>query len=224
LNEVIRKFRQENPDLFQIIRLEKNLGIGGAANKGLNYCKNDLVAKMDADDIARNDRCEKQLHIFNTNSSIDIVGSHIIEFREDISNENSRRIVPLKHSEILKYAKRRMPFNNQTVMYRKNKVLQAGGYSSLKRCEDYDLYSRMLMQGCHAQNIDDCLVWYRLTDDAFQRRGTWENFKGFVSVRWKMHKRGFSSLLDFVIPCCGQVVLLIITKNMKDIFYKKFLR
>ena len=224
LDAVIAEYEQNYPNLFQIIRLEKNLGIGGAANVGISYCKNNLVAKMDSDDIALANRCEMQLTYFEKNPELDIVGSHIIEFKNSIENEISRRKVPLKQSEILKYAKRRMPFNNQTIMYKKSAVEAVGGYSSLKRCEDYELYSRMLMHGCKAENVDDYLVYYRLTDDAYARRGTWQNLKGFVLVRWKIHKMGLSSFSDFLIPTCGQLILTVLPVRLKEKMYEKLLR
>ena len=224
LDAVISDFNNRNAELFQIVRLEKNMGIGCAANEGLEHCKNDLVAKMDSDDISRNDRCEKQLIAFAADPTLHIVGSHIIEFMDDLNNEISRRIVPLEHADIVKYARRRMPFNNQTVMYRKHKVMEAGGYSLLRRCEDYDLYVRMLSNNCLARNIDDYLVWYRLTDNAFERRGTWEQLKGFTQVRWKMYRQGFSGPFDFFLPCCAQLMITLAPYKLKRYFYTRILR
>ncbi|MBS5872974.1 MAG: glycosyltransferase [Clostridiales bacterium] len=224
LEEVIQNFLEDYPSLFQVIRLKKNLGIGRAANIGLQYCKNDLVAKMDADDIANPTRCEKQLDVFSENPSVVLVGGHIAEFVGEPCCVTSLRKVPLYQDDILSFAKRRMPFNNQTVMYRKSAVLSVGGYSDLRRCEDYDLYIRLLHNGYMAMNIDEPLVYFRLTEDAYKRRGKWDTFAGFVSVRWKMYRMGFSKFRDFLVPCLAECVVCIVPTKMKKWIYEKFLR
>ena len=40
------------------------MGLGNALNNGLKYCKNDIVARMDSDDIAVPERMELQLEAF----------------------------------------------------------------------------------------------------------------------------------------------------------------
>ena len=61
LDTVLEHYQGQYPEMFHIVRLEQNVGIGEAANVGLAHCKNDLIAKMDADDIAVPQRCEWQL-------------------------------------------------------------------------------------------------------------------------------------------------------------------
>lgn len=224
LDKTINEFCSQKPTLFQIVRSEKNVGIGAAANLGLKYCKNDLVAKMDSDDISRPDRCERQLKVFRQIPELAIVGGQLSEFEDTPEHVVAIRKVPLNHEDILTFSKRRMPFNNQTVMYRKQAVFEAGGYSPLKRCEDYDLYVRMLQLDYDAKNLPCVLVDYRLNQGAMSRRGTVENFKGFFQVRWKIYKSGYSSFIDFIFPCLGQVVVSLIPNRLKYEFYKKFLR
>lgn len=224
LEEVIQGFLKESPSLFQVVRLKRNFGIGAAANLGLQYCKNDLVAKMDADDIAERTRCEKQLAAFRENPEIVLVGGHIAEFVGKPCCVASLRKVPLQQDEILSFAKRRMPFNNQTVMYRKSAVIAVGGYTDLRRCEDYDLYVRLLHNGYSALNIDEPLVYFRLTEDAYKRRGKWDTFKGFVFVRWKMYRMGFSRFYDFLVPCLAECIVCIVPTKIKKWIYERFLR
>ena len=61
LTEVLEVFRAERPQLFQIVPLEKNGGLGPALNEGMKYCKYSLIARMDSDDISMPKRCERQL-------------------------------------------------------------------------------------------------------------------------------------------------------------------
>lgn len=225
LDAVVERFAADNAGLFTVVRLKENLGIGGAAQAGLSRCRHDLVAKMDADDVAVPTRCEAQLGAFAANPELDICGGQLAEFAEDISNVQAVRQVPTAHEDILRFARRRSPFNNQTVMYRKAAVTQCGGYDpAMRRCEDYDLYLRMLQGRCRAANIAEVLVYFRLDDEAYQRRGSWANLKGFFTVHWRKHRRGFASLADFIIPCAGQLVFTAMPGKLRDLFYKKLLR
>ena len=42
---------------LEIVRLANNGGLGNALNEGIKHCKNELIARMDSDDIAYPDRC-----------------------------------------------------------------------------------------------------------------------------------------------------------------------
>ena len=64
LYTVVEEYKAKYPDLLHIVVNEKNLGLGLALNEGLKVCRNELVARMDTDDISKPDRCEKQLKRF----------------------------------------------------------------------------------------------------------------------------------------------------------------
>lgn len=57
LDTVIAKKQQEMGETLNVVRLAKNGGLGNALNEGIKHCKNELVARMDSDDIAYQDRC-----------------------------------------------------------------------------------------------------------------------------------------------------------------------
>lgn len=224
LDRVLDTYKLRYPDLMQIIRLPVNRGIGNAANEGLAFCRHNLIAKMDSDDISVPDRCEKQLIFFQNNPQLDIVGGQLAEFYHDISNITAYRRVPIEHQNIIDYAKKRSPFNNQTVMFKKSSVLLAGGYSMLRRCEDYELYIRMLLQGCLTANCGEVLVYYRMTKNTLKRRGSQENLKCFFYVHMTAYKKGFCCLSDVVIPCLGQVLITITPCRIRGWLYRLILR
>ena len=84
LNEVIAEYK-DNP-IFHLVRLKENVGIGLAANIGIEHCKNELIAKMDSDDIAVAQRCEWQLHEFKMNPELAVLGGQLYEFVDSIDN------------------------------------------------------------------------------------------------------------------------------------------
>ena len=61
LKTVLDDYQSKYPALFNIVGYEKNRGLGLALNYGLKHAKNELIARMDTDDIAKPERCEKQL-------------------------------------------------------------------------------------------------------------------------------------------------------------------
>ena len=84
LEAVLSEYVSKAPELYTIVPLETNRGLGLALAEGMLHCKYELVARMDTDDICRNDRFELQLKEFEKDPDLDICGSHIVEFEEDI--------------------------------------------------------------------------------------------------------------------------------------------
>jgi len=223
-NEIINKYRNIYGDIFNVVRLEENKGLWNALNVGIGKCKNQLIARMDSDDIAFVNRCEKQLKVFHENKNLMYLGSYVKEFLENVDNVVSERRVPLEQNEIIDFARRRNPFNHPSVMYKKDVILGVGGYKKMRRCEDYDMAVRVLMSGAECKNIDESLLYYRLTDDSFDRRKNWSNTKGFIYVRYLNFKRGFSSIFDLLLPSVFQVMLCMMPIGVTKVFYQKVLR
>lgn len=223
LNEVVEYFEKKYV-FFHPLRLEENIGTGGCANEGIKLCKNDYIVKMDSDDISLPNRCEISMKFLAAHPEIDMVGAYIEEFDSTTGESIAVKKTPLSYKEIKKYSKRRNPFNNQTLAYRKSAAQKCGGYSKLSRCEDYDFVVKMLAGGARGRNIPQVLVKYRVTPENLQRRRNFANTKAFISVRWKILKTGYSSFLDFLIPCLAQLVLFILPGKITGKLYKKFLR
>ena len=175
LDQVITEMEKDHPEKLRVIRHEKNRGLGMALQEGVQLCRNELIARMDSDDIAMKDRCEKELAVFAKKPELSIVGGFIEEFKD--VNENGYpsetltvRAVPETAEEIYEFAKKRNPFNHPTVMYRKSDVLRAGNYSDVRYMQDYYLWVHMLMEGEKGYNIQEPLVWMRVSGDLYKRR------------------------------------------------------
>ncbi len=215
---------EEYKDHLHIVVNERNLGLGLALNEGLKVCRNELVARMDTDDISKPDRCAKQLKRFEEKPELAIVGSYIDEFVGETSNVVSQRRVPTTSEAIYEYAKKRSAFNHPTVMYRKAAVLAEGGYSDLKRNQDVDLFGRMLFKGYKAENIDEALLWFRNSDELVARRKSWENTWSYIETIKKFWKMGYSSFGNYAIVAIAQTGMFIMPAKLQNWAYKKFLR
>lgn len=225
LDDVIAKYNEKFGGRLTVHRLESHGGTAKCANTGLALCKNEFIMKMDSDDVCLDNRAEKQMRYLAEHPDISILGCYIQEFNSTTGEDIATRCPPTENDEIRKFARRRAPFNNQTLVYRKSLALSIGGYSEeLERCEDYDFMVRMLMAGAKAANIPEALVRYRVTPGNLNRRRNLRNTKSFIAVRKKIRKMGFSSFADFLIPCAGQIVLFIIPSCITGFLYKKLLR
>ena len=142
LNEYVAKF----PELFKIVELEKNCGLGIALRKGILECSYECVVRMDSDDYAVPERCEKLMNFLKENPEYDCVGSFEAEFEGNIENVIAIHKVPEMDSEIKEFMKRRCAILHPTVAYKKSSIIKAGNYNDIKLYEDYDLFMRMVLE------------------------------------------------------------------------------
>lgn len=224
LEEVLERYIEKYPEIFRIVGYEQNRGLGLALNYGLKYCKNELIARMDTDDISKPERCMKQVKAFEKYPDCAIVGSAVDEFYGDTNNITGRRVVPTDYNEIYKFAKRRSAFNHPSVMYKKSKVLEFDGYSNLRRNQDVDLFGRMLYGGCRAVNFKESLLWFRSDENLSKRRKSWENTWSYINTIWRFWKMGYSSFFDVLIVAGAQTIMYLMPICIQNWLYKKFLR
>lgn len=221
----IEEYKNQYSNLFKIIPLEKNSGLGEALRIGVLNCSNELIARMDTDDIAKNDRFKKQIQFFQEHPNVDLVGSWISEFEDEPDKIISYRQLPIEHQEIYKFGQFRCPVNHMTVMYRKDAVLKAGNYQTFKNIEDYYLWGRMLKQGAVFANIPECLVNVRAGNSMLKRRA---NLTYFFNSEFPLHtelyKMGFINLKQYLRNICSKFLLRAIPQWAMAIIYRKFLR
>lgn len=206
------------------IQLEKNIGLGLALNEGLKVCKNELVARMDADDISLTRRCEEQVKAFQQDCQLDIVGLQVKEFDSDINNIIGERKVPLANSDIYKFARTRDPFNHPTVMYKKSKVMESGMYGNYRKNQDTDLWIKMLSHGANCMNLNDDLFRFRFDKNTYKKRKNWINTKLLIQIRKNAFKNGFCTFLDFIKVFFAQIGVFIVPVRVQEFIYRNLLR
>ena len=165
LQAAITEYLQKYPDIFKTYALKQNQGLGKALNFGMQKCSYELIARMDTDDIAEPNRFELQIKEFKQDKELMLCGGQIAEFADNQAEITGYRNVPLKHNEILSFAKKRNPFNHMTVMFKKQAVQSVGGYMDMPYFEDYWLWVRMLKAGYKAKNIEQVIVRVRAGQD-----------------------------------------------------------
>jgi glycosyltransferase involved in cell wall biosynthesis len=211
---------EKRSKLIKVVKLLRNVGVGAASNEGIKHCANELVAKMDADDIAAPNRIELQLGAFVKDPKLTLLGGQLAEFSGKVSNVVSYRKVPTVTKEIRRFARRRSPFNNQTVMFKKSVVVAVGGYPKLNRAEDYYLYSKLIAHKYKVGNLPDVLVFFRLDENALGRRKTWRHTKEVINARNEIRKLGISNIWDLALTTVGQIGVFVLPTFFMRWVYK----
>lgn len=196
---------------FRVFQLEQNMGHGVARRKGLEECKNSLVALMDSDDISLPNRFECQLEAFYKHPELSIVGGQISEFIGSQDNITGIRIVPETDHDIKQYMKKRCPMNQVSVMFKKEEVQKVGGYIDWYCEEDYYLWTRMALGGCTFFNVPEVLVNVRVGDEMSARRGGVKYFLSEAKMQKYLYKNNivgpFTYLYNLAIRFLGEVVV-----------------
>lgn len=224
LDEVISEYCEKYPDIFHIVELEENQGLGPALAIGIKHCKNELIARMDSDDISVKDRCEKQLNKFQEDKKLDIIGSNIAEFIDNIENVQAYRMLPESDIAIKKYAKRRNPFGHPSIMFKKSKVLEAGNYRSCYLCEDYDMWIRMIENNANCYNFQEVLVYMRIGKEFYKRRGGIKYLKSILKFKKEQYNKGFFTRKDYILTAGTSFIICLAPNFLRELFYKKILR
>lgn len=224
LDSLIEVICERYPTLFQIIRLEENSGLGNALNIGLKRCRNELIARMDSDDISLVNRCELQLKRFKEKPELAFCSSDIAEFITDEKEVQNVRHLPTDHQKIRSFAKKRNPMNHMAVMFRKNAVEAVGGYIEIPYFEDYYLWVRMLKRGYEAANIDQILVNVRIGNGMYKRRGGMTYAKNACTLQKRMLEIHFISYYEFIRNCFVRIGGSIIPVGIRKYMYEKILR
>ncbi len=223
LDSIVKEYENKYPEL-KVIALDKNHGLGKALNEGLKHCSFDLVARMDTDDIAREDRFERQLQIFNIYPQVEIVSSWIEEFDSDTGVILSQRKLPEYPFEIYEFGKKRCPINHPAVMFRKNSVLFAGGYIPFPLFEDYYLWVRLLLNGANFYNVQESLLRFRTSKDMYKRRGGFKHALDEIRFQKHIKRLGYTSWEQFFANISIRFVVRVIPNSIRTWVYRHLLR
>lgn len=223
LDGTVDDFCRRYPQL-KIIRLDRNVGLGRALNEGLKYCSYDLVARMDADDIAKPTRFEKQVAFMDAHPEIAVCSAWIDEFDDDKNKIVSVRKLPEHHEEIYRYGQSRNPINHPVVMFRREAVMSCGSYQHIFLLEDYYLWGRMLTEGYKFYNIQESLLNFRISTDVYHRRGGLKYALAEMKLFRRFYSIGYIGLNRMIMNMGIRFIVRTVPNGIRGEIYKKFLR
>jgi glycosyltransferase involved in cell wall biosynthesis len=135
-------------------------GLAAALRVGVESAEGDLVARLDADDVAHPDRLRLQEAVFE-HQQVSICGGWSLLLKKGVRRRHFAP--PTTPSQIARFTALGNPFVHSTVMFRRSQALEVGNYASPSAApypEDYDLWLRLLERGLGV-NLRQPLVAYR---------------------------------------------------------------
>jgi glycosyltransferase involved in cell wall biosynthesis len=222
LHTVIENYQLAKP-VIKVYKLPQNVGLGSALNYGLTLCKFDLVARMDSDDVAHNDRFEKQITFLNQNPEVHVLGGHIHEFEVEPGDMNKQKKVPITKEDVIQFARLRNPVNHPTVVFRKEAILSVGSYRHMPLFEDYYLWLRLLKAGFCIENLDSEVLYFRVTN-MYKRRHGLAYFKHEIHFFKTLKAEGLISYWEYLTMLGIRLPFRILPRRLLSFFYNNFLR
>ena len=195
LEKIIDSYKKTLP--IKIHRNKSNKGLAYSLNKGLAICSNELVARLDSDDIALPNRFEKQINFMLKYPETTVLGGsiNIIDYAGKIVGH---RLYPNSY-ESIKKGMWRNTIAHGTVMYRRTKILKYGAYNiKLRRGQDYDLWFRLLKKGEILQNVDEIIGNWRYEPTDF--------FKSSFKQKLQQVIIGFKGTRSLGLPLWKQII------------------
>lgn len=189
---IIRDYAARDSRIRPIVR--ENRGLIASLNEMLETARAPLIARMDADDICRPDRFEKQVAFLSAHPDYGVVGS----WSEDIGEhgqllQRGGEDHPLRHDEMLLAIQQGgQLICHPAAMYRRDIVLSVGGYhAAFRHCEDFDLWLR-LASVTRMGNLAERLVRYRRYPGQVSSRHATEQQIGTAVARlaWQERQAG----------------------------------
>lgn len=187
LSEVVQRYQQKFPSL-DVYPQEKNQGLSTALNIGLEKCRNEIVFRMDTDDVCYKNRFEQTLQEYQKEPDLELVGSFATMIDEEGKEINSMS-APTSQTEIYRKVWT-CPFIHPTVSFKKSALLRVGSYNpnSGPRQDDYELWFRCVENGLKCKNISEPLLYYRFFKDGIKRNNVkvgWWRAKVGVKGAWR---------------------------------------
>lgn len=223
LYEIIDTHRIKFGEVFKVVVLNKNQGLGNALRIGTKYISTNWIARMDTDDIAVPNRFELQLREIEKNPQLAVIGGQVDEFEGSIDNIVGKRTVPCSQVDIYKFIKWRSPFNHPTVMINKTMLEKVGGYENKGKLEDYFLWTKIIAKGYAVRNLPQVLVHMRVDSGMYNRRGEFKNLKPIIELRSFLYKNGLVTLTERYIGNTIMIMNIIIPSKLRKIIYELFL-
>lgn len=218
LYSIIDEYSKKHP-IFNIIKNNVNIGLGLSLRKGVNACNNDIIARMDTDDILPVDRFEKQIK--KIEEGYDVVSCWSTLFLNQKENVIAVKIRPEYHDDIVKLAHKRSPVCHAAAFMRKKAVLEAGNYWHRQYYEDYNLWVRMIINGAKFYNIQESLYYVRTTEDQLSRRSGLSYLKNEIKNFKEFYKMGFYTIGDLIRNSSIRIVVRLMPKELHEMIFKK---
>jgi glycosyltransferase involved in cell wall biosynthesis len=173
---------------IRLVHHAENQGVAKSINEGLAQSDSIFVARLDADDLARADRLEKQLAFMTAHEAVDVCGSHMEVFSEEEGSQMASFVLahPTSHAAITTAFVQRCAMAHPSVLARRRLFDEIGAYDPrFDFAEDYELWCRAALLGRQFANIAEPLTRYRRHGGQVSRQKAQLQFSRDIAIKRK---------------------------------------
>lgn len=196
-DDILYEFR--NIINLKVVRNIESIGVADSINKGILATDSAFIVRLDSDDLAVPNRLERQYDFMRNNCNIDICGSYLYVFADDL-NKGGVLMHPTNNEAIKTAFLQRCAVAHPSLIIRREIFDGVGLYnSSFDFAEDYELWCRASMLGAKFANIPEMLTCYRRHD------GQVSQIKAHLQIKrdYAIKRRYISGFID-----CENIELL----------------
>lgn len=160
---------KERDERIKVYVNEKNIGLANSLNRGLQLADTNLIVRMDADDISDRTRIEEEYRFMVNNPQYQVVSVNKVYINNKGEIIGLGGKVPSKDKCIVKSLQYVNIVTHPGVMYKRNYVIDLGGYREVVPAEDHDLWLRVISKGGKIGILDKPLLKYRISDSSISK-------------------------------------------------------
>ena len=171
-DEMLREWAHRDPRVRVLSNHHK--GIVGALRMAASHATGELLARMDADDVAHPERLERQIEYLDTHTSLAGCGTGVRYVPAEHVRDGARRYESWINSLVTPEDIERdlfveCPIPHPTLMMRREVFEEVGGYHDVDWPEDYDLLLRCWSAGHRFGKVAEVLLDWRDAPDRASR-------------------------------------------------------
>lgn len=191
--EILENYARKDERITILVN-EDNMGLTRSLNRGIENSKGEYIARIDAGDICRPSRLEKQVKFLDENGDVYIIGSYHYWI-----NEKGRIIGEYRFPTVRKQIKKNL-FGfasiaaHPALMTRRELFKKTGLYDvSYSTSMEYELYIRTIKNGWEITNIPEFLVYVLRREKGISE----SKIKTIFVNQFRIKARYLPSLLNF---------------------------
>lgn len=212
--EIAKEIASQYPEKIKLLKNDKNLTLAPTLNKCLEHVTGKYIARQDGDDLSNINRLKEQVRFLESNSDYDLVGSNMISFDE----KGEHGIHKIKLNPTKKdYLKNGTIFFHATILMKTEVMKKLGGYCTkwyAIQAEDYELWSRFVLDGYNGINLDRELYYVRENRETYRRKNIKRRLRGLIlrfkiNMKLKAPIKSYSFIFKDILAICIPKKILI---------------
>jgi len=220
--EILKKFAKKDKRI-KVYQVKKSDGVSATVNFAISKAKGDLIARMDADDVAFPNRLEKQSKFLQRHPKVVSVGGQCTLIDEEGKKIGTKNF-PTDFDSIKKMIFWQIPLQQPTIMI--NKALLPNRFpwydESFEVAEEIDLLFKLFSLG-EVRNLKDYVLKYRIHNKNISLKNPKKTFYLTLKSRIKgVFKYGYLPSMKGLVFSLLQVSLVsLLPKSWIYPLYKK---